>query len=335
MPVTKRGNSYQAQLNHGGQRYRRQFTTSSEADLWLAESKARLLRGEPIDMGVGSTLGPLTLSGLLDEVYAKYWARAKAGHTAIQNAQTCIKTIGNIRPSQVTTSAIDAAVAQWSTEGVAPGTINRRLSALSKMLRHAHERGYISGMPVLKREKEYQGRIRYLSKEEEQTVVGYFRLICRPSLADLVQVAVDTGMRRGELLRLKWEDCDSDHIRVWETKNGKPRSVPMTQRVIHVLNERRESNPHTTSVFHDLTEDMVRQGWDRVRSHMKLTEDRGFVFHALRHTFVSRLVQRGVNLRVVAALAGHTTITTTMRYAHLAPENLVDAINLLEQESAA
>ena len=64
---------------------------------------------------------------------------------------------------------------------------------------------------------------------------------------------------------------------------------------------------------------------------MGLTDDPNFVFHALRHTFVSRLVQRGVNLRTVAELAGHKVLATTMRYAHLAPKDLVAAIQVLER----
>ncbi|NMM78318.1 hypothetical protein B2J88_35350 [Rhodococcus sp. SRB_17] len=65
-----------------------------------------------------------------------------------------------------------------------------------------------------------------------------------------------------------------------------------------------------------------------MREFLGYGEDEQFVFHVLRHTFVSRLVQRGVSLKVCSELAGHRTIITTMRYAKLAPRNLTDAINL-------
>lgn len=326
MKITKRGASYQAQFSNAGRRYRKQFRTSSEAEIWLAEAKARALRGEPIDVKAGGSGSDKKLSELLSDVYRVAWAKTRAGHTAVQNATACIKALGDVAVSQVSTAAIDAAVEMWTRERAAPGTINRRLSALSKMLRYAHETGHINNMPILHRQRETQGRIRYLSKREEEEAIAYFKMIGHEAIADLTIVAIDTGMRRGELLRLSDEDIDDNTIRVWQTKNGRPRSVPMTGRVCAIV----KSRAGQPRVFHELNEDTVRRVWDRFRAHMGMYDDRGFVFHALRHTFVSRLVQRGVNLRIVAALAGHTTITTTMRYAHLAPENLVDAIKLLE-----
>lgn len=334
MPVVKRGSSYQATINHQGTRYRRQFNSDSEARAWEMEGKAALLRGNtPVMSDKASSGSQMTLMDLLSETYNRHWKGAKAAHTAVTNARTCVTTLGNLPVAHVSSDAIDAAIDLWKAGGFSNGTINRRLSALSKMLHHAHDRGYIQSLPKLSRVKEHQGRVRFLSAEEEQSVLGYLRLICREEMRDLVTLALDTGMRRGELLRLKWADCDSDYIRVWETKNGRPRSVPMTRRVIHILNERREASPESTHVFL-LTEDAVRVTWDRVRAYMGFSDDPHFVFHMLRHTFVSRLVQRGVSLRVVADLAGHTSITTTMRYAHLAPQNLTDAINLLQMPHA-
>jgi site-specific recombinase XerD len=66
-----------------------------------------------------------------------------------------------------------------------------------------------------------------------------------------------------------------------------------------------------------------------MREHLGLENDSQFVIHSLRHTFASRLVQRGVELQVVAKLLGHRSILTTMRYAHLAPQNLADAVKVL------
>lgn len=338
MPVVKRGSSYQATINHQGTRYRRQFNSDSEARAWEMEGKAALLRGNtPVMSDKASSGSQMTLMDLLSETYNRHWKGAKAAHTAVTNARTCVTTLGNLPVAHVSSDAIDAAIDLWKAGGSSNGTINRRLSALSKMLHHAHDRGYIQSLPKLTRAKEHQGRVRFLTAEEEQSVLGYLRLICREDMRDLVTVAMDTGMRRGELLRLKWEDVDNNTIRVWETKNGKPRSIPMTKRVAVILKLRFNSNPQQDMLrrlVFPLTEDAVRVTWDRVRAFMGFSDDPHFVFHMLRHTFISRLVQRGVSLRVVADLAGHTSITTTMRYAHLAPQNLTDAINLLEMPHA-
>lgn len=86
---------------------------------------------------------------------------------------------------------------------------------------------------------------------------------------------------------------------------------------------------HRGRVFpHD--HNWLRATWDQARSAMGFAHDKGFVPHALRHTCASRLIQRGVPLKVVQEWLGHKTITVTMRYAHLAPANLMAAVEALE-----
>lgn len=328
MTVTARGSGFQATVHHKGERYRRQFTTQAEALAWENEAKAALAKGNLPDMGDGDSGGPATLEALKDLTYRLKWTGTKAADTALMNASICIRDIGNISPLKVNTNTIDSLIFKWQDDGKSDATINRRLSALSTMLKVARDRGYLAHLPRIERRKEVEKRIRFFTPEEERKILNWFAFTGNQDMVDLVTVAIDTGMRRGELQRLEGRAIHGNLIMVHFTKNkNKTRTVPMTSRVKAVLEARRERLGD--GKLFDLTDDCIRYAWDTMRLKL-FPNDEHAVFHTLRHTFVSRLVQRGVNLKKVADLAGHTQIKTTMRYAHLAPEDLEEAIKVLE-----
>lgn len=327
MSITKRGTGYQATVHYGGGRYRKQCNTLAEAETWEERTKAALKRGELPDMGDGKVGAPSTLQALADLTLKLRWAGTRGERTACINASICIRDIGNIAPARVTTQTIDALTIKWKDEGVADATINRRLSALSTMLRVAHDRGFISGLPKVDRRKEQKGRIRYYSSEEEEKIIAWFRFTDNLDMVDLITVAIDTGMRKGELQRLEGRDVHDEKVHVWFTKADIPRTIPLTKRVSAILEERKKV--YGAGKLFPMTDDSIRYAWDTMRNK-HFPNDPHAVFHTLRHTFVSRLIQRGANLKKVSELAGHSTITTTMRYSHLAPEDLVNTVRLLE-----
>lgn len=327
MPVVQRGTSFQATVHFKGERFRRQFPTNAEAESWEAQAKAALLRGELPDMGDGESRAPATLEALRDLTYRLKWANHKAADAALMNANICIRDIGNVSPAKVTTSTVDSLVFKWQDEGKSGATINRRLSALSMMLKVARDRGYITHLPKFERQKETEGRLRFFTREEEAKMVKWFEFVGNQDMAELVVVAIDTGMRQGELLRMRGRDVHGGCIHIPKSKNGHPRSIPMTKRVASLLEARKEK--HGDDRLFPLTKNSVRHIWDRMRHHV-FPGDEQAVFHTLRHTFVSRLVQKDINLKKVAVLAGHTTVKTTMRYSHLAPGDLSSVVEALE-----
>jgi len=232
-------------------------------------------------------------------------------------------------PRVIDENKIDDMLFKFEAEGVSDSTINRRVSALSKMLTFAYDRGFIKRKPKLERRKELESRIRYLSEAEEKELVTYYNHIGQPDMADMVILGVDTGMRQGEILKFQSIHCRNGIIEIpaWMSKTEKPRDIPMTDRVREIV--ARRSQGGTTRIMEGWTKDKVRHYWDTGRRHMGLMTDTQFVFHALRHTFCSRLVQRGVEIIIVSKLAGHSTIQMTMRYAHLCPKNLHLAIDVL------
>ncbi|MET3457782.1 tyrosine-type recombinase/integrase [Pseudomonas kilonensis] len=339
MPVKPRGRGFEATVNHQGGKHRRQFTTQVEAEAWEKATKAALMRGEIIADSAGTANGnPSTLKELADLTYKRFWNGRPGGSTAQRNANQCLEILGELSsPGSITEQRIDDMVFAFEQQGLFDSTINRKLSALSKMLTFAYERGYIARKPKIERKKEPQHRIRYFDEAEEAILLGTFNHFGLYDMADFCIVAIDTGMRVGEILRIEDRDVSNGLISVWRTKNGKARSIPMTKRVSEVLDRRfnearrRLNTIGSVKAFDGWNHSKVRTLWDKARRHMKMMNDPQFVPHAMRHTFCSRLVQRGVDIVTVSKLAGHSSIVVTMRYAHLAPDSLAHAIRKLEE----
>jgi integrase len=217
---------------------------------------------------------------------------------------------------------------EFEDQGNGGSTVNRKMSAFSMMLKTAIDQGWLKSMPKVPRRREGAHRIRWMNEDEEKVVMTTCEHLGLHDLRDFIAVAIDTGFRRGELLRFKSKDFSNGllHLHAGTTKTDEARAVPATKRVIEILGRR----AHLERVFDSLTPHTLRWQWDRLRERMGLLEDPQFVVHMLRHTCASRLVQRGVPLVVVKTWMGHKTIATTMRYAHLAPENLNQALKALE-----
>lgn len=339
MPIKLRGNSYEATVHYKGDRFRKSFPTKLEAESWELQTKADLKSGKIVQNDApGVKSGPRSLKELMDETHKRYWAGNGGEQASLINAQKCIDVIGpEMHPSMVDEDTIENVRFMFKADGISPATVNRRMSALSKMLSYAEYRRWIPRKPNFgQREKEAEHRKRYISDKEEAKLLEFYRFISNEDMRDLVIVALDTGMRLGEIRRLAPKHLNSEqgYLTVKFSKNGKSRNIPMTERVKAVLQRRgQELESEATPFWKGWTNDRIRHLWNHGRAHLGLMEDPEFVPHIMRHTFCSRLVQRKVPLQYVCALAGHSSITMTMRYAHLNDENLVDAMKMLEQST--
>ncbi|QNN21228.1 site-specific integrase [Planctomycetales bacterium ZRK34] len=326
MPVKPRGSTFQAYFVFNKKRYRRSFPTQEQAEAWEEQSKRQLTEGLSVETAPKTPAG-IDMKTLQAKVFDRYWRGTRSEAHARINSDDVANLIGYEVPvSSVTQLTIDYVVSELKRRNLSNATINRKLSALSKMLKFAEDRGWIDRRPKIERLRENTHRIRWMTNAEEETVLKTCRFLGFTDLADLVVVLTDTGMRLSEALKLHSKDIDSGMIRVWQNKADYPRSVPMTKRVREVV-ERRSGDGE---LFPKLTFDMAQHQWQRVRDIVGMAGDDQFVLHMLRHTCASRLVQRGVSLPVVKEFLGHKSIQTTMRYAHLAPRHLMDAVSVLE-----
>ena len=272
---------------------------------------------------------PMTLGELAAKAWPKFYAKSKhpAPHRSTMNK--VLSGFGEDRlVHRITAGMIEDQADAWVAEGTSEKTVNRRLAMLSRWLTWAQRREWIQRVPAITKFREDAGRMRWQTREEEFQMMRLLREQGREDLADLVAVLADTGCRRGELLGLEWDDVDEGWIRLWETKGGTSRSVPLTKRARVILEARRELE--SVGPFASIGPRQLEDGWNRARAQMGLEGDKGFTPHCLRHGCASRLVQAGVPILTVKELLGHAKLETTLIYAHLAPRNLEEAVRLLE-----
>jgi integrase len=194
-------------------------------------------------------------------------------------------------------------------------TLHWELAVVQAIMNKARREGYLASVLVLPKVKPPKGRCRWLTMEEERQLIdaspNHLRL--------LVMFALDTGWRRSELLKLDWRNVDLERGRIVfvQNKNGEDRAIRLTDRAraILALLGPQQSSPVFT--FRGNAMQTVTTLFERARAKAGLCDAR---FHDLRHTFASRLVQKGVPLYEVMQLTGHKSLIMVQRYAHLAPE---------------
>ena len=275
----------------------------------------------------------MTLKTLTEKAWVKFWENSKSPASHLSNCKKVLATLGKGRDiRKISTEDIEKACVDWRSEGTSEKTCNRRLATLSRMLTWAEQRGWIGRRPFIERFKETGGRLRWQTDEEEAEMVRLLEAAGHSRFAQLVVFLAETGMRRGEALALTWDNVDFDQgwIRLWETKGGKARSIPMTVKSRSILSTIDSWCTFYDGPFLTIKPSTFTDAWNAAKKKMGLAGDRGFTPHCLRHGFATRLVQAGVSIVTVKDLLGHAKIETTLIYAHLAPKNLEDAMSIFE-----
>lgn len=222
---------------------------------------------------------------------------------------------------------LDGLIGKLRDRGNSNATINRKMAALSKLLRKAHKMGDIHNLPEFRRQKERAGRIRFLDHAEEARLFTAIRTRSEDAWR-LSIFLVDTGCRLGEALGLVWNDVQDGRASFWITKSARSRSVPLTRRARQAVGKRA---PGSKGPFISLTQAQYRAIWNEAKKEVGLGDDDQVVPHVLRHTCASRLVQGGIDIRRVQMWLGHQTLQMTMRYAHLATNDLDPCVGVLER----
>jgi len=334
MTSRKRGTSWQVDMMVDGKRVRKDFADAAGAEQYEAAVRLSALTGKPVPTA-DRTAGEYTLEQGYKRTLATRWKGTRGEHTAVMNARAALTYFGVKKPvAEIDATAIKDYVIALEESGNSNGTINRKLAALSAILTDAKEEGKIEKAPKMKRKKEGGGRTAFLTPELEAAILSNLHAWGYHDAADLVVILVDTGVRLGEFYRFAKQDkhdhraahgAISHSVSVWENKADLPRTIPLTKRAALAFDR---------VVPCQIEEHTLRAIWDRLRVVLKKEDDKQFVVHILRHTFGSRLVQRGIGILTVQKLMGHRTIEQTMRYAHLAPQNFHEAVAVLEQPQA-
>lgn len=306
-----------------------------------------------------------TLGGFIEEQFAP-WVRAnrRRGDKCLSALKQCFSSMYAKRLIDISRADLDRYVASRHRAGRSAATIVRDLNNLRSVFRRAIDDGYLRESAFKGWEKpkvEDAGVTRYLSAEEEKRLRdalrkrdeearrgrirgnkhraarGYELLpdISKNAFSDhltpMTLLSLNTGLRYGELASLDWSAIDLRAKVLTVTgrtaKGARTRHIPLNPEALDLLKRwRGEDEPRKGLVFSnpDGTRiGSVKTAWSALLDAAKISD---FRWHDLRHTFASKLVQRGVDLTVVRELLGHSDFALTLRYAHLEPKQAADAV---------
>ena len=249
--------------------------------------------------------------------------------------------------NRVADTITPADIADWFSEMArerkwTPATINRYRAALSKAFKIGIQNGKVSSNParLVPQRKEPAGKLRFLSEEEE---VGLRQVLKdRPHSIPQLDIALNTGMRKSEQFSVTWDQVDftQKFIHLSATKNGSDRYVSLNSEAIRALESLRETHkrlnlPKDATLFVSAQNKPMADPREWFGSACEEARIEGVTWHTLRHTFASRLVMAGVDLKTVQDLMGHKTIAMTARYAHLSPAHKLTALEKLVSKKQA
>lgn len=317
--IRKRNGKFQARIHRRGYGYRsKSFLTRADALKWARQGEIDLERRV-----LGEQTPPLGL--LISRYKGEVTPRKKSARSEAYILDAWERSSLSKQQADFVTAA---QLGKWRDERAAAGalgsTIRNHLNTLSAVYRHAaSEWGYQhleNPVARLKRPSPGKARTRRVSDQE----IGRVKSATESAyLAALIDLAIETGMRLSELISMRWNNIDLDARTVFlpDTKNGHPRTVPLSSRAVQTLRslpqgviQRLEGSlfpitPHAVTVA-------FRRACKRVQRASGGSLAVNLRFHDLRHEAVSRLFERGLNPMEVAAISGHRSMQMLARYTH-------------------
>jgi integrase len=283
----------------------------------------------------------VTLATALEEyrAYSKVQHRSHAGY--IESALRLWEANLDVRAplAKISTSQVEA-VKLRRAQQVSRSTVDKDLAVLKAFFNWCIGRGLAVSNPVrpVKLFREDTSRLRYLSQEEYTRLLKAARTIeTSPYLEEKIVVAAHTGLRRGNLFNLRWDQVDLANrvMRIPRTKSGRTLSLPLNATALGILERLFKARaadcayvfPHKSGPKKGEPVQDIKNGF---HAAVELAEIENFTWHDLRHTFASWLTMKGASLRSVGELLGHQSMKMTMRYAHLSPAFLSAEVSLLD-----
>jgi integrase len=266
------------------------------------------------------------------------WRHGNGRKTAIINANHFTQAVGLSFPvRKIDVPLITRVSIELEDANKSDATINRVVSAVSTVLNHCAFDGLIPTPAKFRRRKESQGRVSFYTKEEVDCLYhASIDPFMRNDAAEIIKVAAYTGMRQGELLKLKAKDIDIGLNTIFvggrpdvETKTGEWRSIPIHNHIADIITTRVERlQPHHSLFGHDWSDkDQLLRVFKKVNSY--IGKDESYVFHTLRHSFGTWCAEAGVPVRTIMDMMGHKRIETTLRYAKTTSKARTDAMALI------
>jgi integrase len=305
---------------------------------------------------------------LADE-YLKWCERQRSFRSKKGFIAQLVEVFGNIQLRYLNTKLLEQFQTERTQKGNKPATVNRLIATIKHCIHKGYQWDMLSEetfkrVRQVKLLEENNRRLRFLSQPECQALIDN----CKGNTRAMVITALNTGMRKGEILGLKWEQVDLKHgfILLDKTKTGERREIPINDTLRTVLQNlpipRRLDVPYVfydpdsgkpyadikrsfrTALKNAEIKKCIKCDYQRARDKTQKNVEHcphcnsemavfkgitDFHFHDLRHTFASHLVMGGVDITTVSKLLGHKSLTMTLRYSHLAPSHMVKAVDIL------
>ncbi|EIZ86451.1 integrase family protein [Methylobacterium sp. GXF4] len=330
--VYRRGDVWWVRFRRDGVHVRRSARTAKKAEALVFLAK---LMEEHSRSGRGEVRPRYLLTEAAERFFTE--ARLKDGtvETYRYNSQTLSRILGPIHLDEIDRRTLADFISARKRTGVADATIRRDLAFLGSMFTMAERWGWVDTSPVTKAVKkvlrESRPRTRYLTHEEFNRLHEAASEPLRPILV----LAVETGMRKAELLGLTLTNIDLQRreLNLEKTKAGRPRQVPLSRKALTVIREllERRARPQSVFLLHGPGGDRVSDPRKAFVGACRRANIENFRWHDLRHTFASWWVQGGGDLYRLSRVLGHSTLQMTARYGHLRTDDLHEELERVAQ----
>lgn len=330
---------FRARLRLKGCDISKNFTSITRAKKWLSVKRAEIELGiiDELSLSHKYTLAdlvdryinlilPLKPKNAVNTKRILLWWKKELGHLLIRD----------VKPSLVSQKR-DQLLFEPTKRGKkrSPSTVVRYLSSLSHAFSIAvKEWEWLRDNPVFKinKPKESQGRTRFLDSNEKEALLNACHEIDSSNLYVIVVIALSTGMRKGEVLNLRWNNIDFENqeIHIDDSKNGESRCASLVGHALKLLQNKYKEQKKNDLVFPSKKDVLlkidIRKGWELALNKSKVDN---FRFHDLRHTAASYLAMNGASAIEIAIFLGHKTLQMTKKYTHLSKSHIQKtAINL-------
>jgi integrase len=334
--IYPRGNRWKIDTSYKGQQLKDSFATLEMAEENLRKMKSLVDEGRYLEKKREST----ETLGQFAEKYLQ-WCQ-DIGQKAVVSKKSHVESIKahfglDTHLSKIARADIEkyqaslmTALSEKKDKQLKPATVNRRMACLRHMLSKAVEWKVISDHPCrgVKQFKENNRRVRFLTVDECKTLLD----ACpSATLNQIVELALNTGMRKSELLRLERDHVNlrQEFLEILDQKNGEYDTIPLNERAMEIL---RSIPVRLDSKYVFPGKIPGKPFWDlkgQFEEAVKAAKLEGVTFHTLRHTAASHMVMNGTPLATVKEILRHKDFSMTLRYAHLSPSHKKAAMDAL------
>ncbi len=321
----KRGQYWRAKIRRRGfPDQSRSFDTRVEAEMWARAIESEMDRGLYVDRTEAE-------KNLLADLIDRYLREVTPGKRGASPERSRLLALQKRPIAQIKMAALSSAhIASYRDDRlkqVSAGTVNKELNHLAHVIETGRREWSIqlpeNPVRMVRRPSPPRARDRRFRQGEEERLRLAMQDARNPFLVPVVDLAIETGMRQGEVVGLLWQHIDLKHrvAHLPLTKNGEARSVPLSSKATAVLAVLKPADVDAPKgpVFVGLTSEAIKRAFIRACDRAGLGD---FHFHDLRHEATSRLFEKGLNPMEVASITGHKTLQMLKRYTHLNARDL-------------